>query len=137
MRVQLTSGPGGALALKAAPRTPEQQRAEAWKTAVQFEKVFVQEMLSGLRKTAELGGEDGGPFASGLFGSGPGSETYTEWFDDSLAEQVVKTGRLGIADQIMEEFERWKQVPPAPPAQPRLPHLDTTPFGTGGIHVLA
>ncbi len=83
-------------------------RAEALKTAHQFEQIFVQQMLAGLRKTAEMAGGEG------LFGDGPGNDTYTQWFDNHLAEYLSKNGNLGIADTLMKEFERWNQIPPEP-----------------------
>jgi Rod binding domain-containing protein len=83
-------------------------RTKARETAQQFEQIFVQMMLAGMRKTSELAGGDG------LFGDGPGNDTYTQWFDNSMAEYLSNNGHLGIADTLMREFERWHQIPPEP-----------------------
>ena len=83
-------------------------RTKARETAQQFEQIFVQMMLAGMRKTSELAGGEG------LFGDGPGNDTYTQWFDNSLAEYLSNNGHLGIADTLMREFERWHQIPPEP-----------------------
>jgi Rod binding domain-containing protein len=82
------------------PSTPEtKERDRAGKVAEQFETVFVRTMVASLRQSASLGEE-------GMFGSGPGSDTYTDWFDQNLAEQISKSGRVGIKQQIMTDFER-------------------------------
>ena len=47
----------------------------------------------------------------GMFGDGPGSDTYTQWFDNNLAEYLSDNGQFGIADTLMKEFERWNQIP--------------------------
>ncbi len=83
-------------------------RAEALKTAYQFEQIFVQQMLEGMRKTAQMAGGEG------LFGDGPGNDTYSQWFDNHMAEYLSKNGNLGIADTLMKEFVRWNQIPPEP-----------------------
>ena len=91
------------------PIIPESDsRTEALDTAQQFEQIFVQQMLAGMRKTAQMTGED-----EGLFGGGPGSDTYAQWFDSHLADHLRRNGGLGITDTLMREFERWGQIPPA------------------------
>jgi Rod binding domain-containing protein len=97
------------------PRDPAAvARDKALRTAQQFEELFVRSMVSSLRQTAGTGDEGGG-----LFGSGPGSDTYTDWFDQHLAGHLSASSRIGIADAIMREFERNHEVPEAPPASPR------------------
>ena len=82
-------------------------RAEALGTAQQFEQIFVQQMLAGMRKTAQMAGDEG------LFGGGPGGDTYTQWFDNHLSEHLTRNGGLGIADKLMGDLERWGQIPQA------------------------
>jgi Rod binding domain-containing protein len=97
---------------------PVDPRAHAVDVARQFEQVFVQMMVQNLRQSANVTGDDNG----GLFGSGPGSDTYTQWFDDKLGSAIAKDGHTGIADVLVKEFERWHQIPKAPPAaHPALP----------------
>jgi flagellar protein FlgJ len=117
-------------------------RAEALQVARQFEAVFVRSMIGNLRQTAQVMGEGGG-----LFGSGPGADTYADWFDQNLAEHIGEHGNVGVADVLMREFERWKQIPPRPPEargpalhalRPGLPRPGDVPAGSrGGIDVAA
>ena len=93
-------------------------RVEALQTAHQFEQIFVQMMLAGMRKTSEMAGGEG------LFGDGPGNDTYTQWFDNHLAEYLSDNGHLGIADTLMKEFERWNQIPPEPTEGAPADHQD-------------
>ena len=93
-------------------------RVEALQTAQQFEQIFVQMMLAGLRKTSEMAGDEG------LFGDGPGNDTYTQWFDNHLAEYLSNNGHLGIADTLMKEFDRWHQIPPEQPEDTLPDHED-------------
>ena len=104
-------------------------RTEALDTARQFEQIFIQQMLEGMRKSANIAGGDG------LFGDSPGNDTYTQWFDNHLSEHLSRHGNMGIAETLMKEFERWNQIPPAPAAE-------TEGSGNsfeykGGIHVQA
>ena len=82
-------------------------RAEALDTSRQFEQIFIQQMLEGMRKSADIAGGEG------LFGDGPGNDTYTQWFDNHLSEHLARSGDLGIAETLMAEFERWHQIPVA------------------------
>lgn len=82
------------------PQSPAtKQRQEAQQVADQFETIFVQSLVSSLRKTSTVG--DGG-----MFGSDPGADTYGDWFDQNLAEQIGKNGHVGIAGAIMHGLER-------------------------------
>jgi len=76
-------------------------REKAQKTADQFEAVFVKTFVSAMRETAALGGDEGG-----MFGSGPGADTYASWFDDNVSSELARTGGIGIAKALMTEMER-------------------------------
>ena len=95
--------------LATGPRNP--LRAEALDTARQFEQIFIQQMLEGMRKSTNIPGGDG------MFGDGPGNDTYAQWFDNHMSEHLSKNGNMGIADTLMSEFERWNQIPPATSAE--------------------
>jgi flagellar protein FlgJ len=82
-------------------------RAEAREVAGKFEAMFVQQVVAGMRESARIG--DG----EGMFGSGPGSDTYTQWFDSYMSEHLARSGGVGVADAILREIERLRQVPPA------------------------
>ncbi len=75
------------------------KRAQAVKTAGEFEQVFMRSMVSSLRQTGKL--DDGG-----MFGSGPGSDTFGDWFDQNLAEQIGRTSDIGVAKQVLDDLER-------------------------------
>ena len=73
------------------------QRAEA--TASQFEAIFTQQMVQTMRQgTGTLGDE-------GMFGSGPGSGTYEDWFDQNMARRLSDGGRIGIAAAMLRDWE--------------------------------
>ncbi len=81
-------------------------RARAESTAAQFEQIFVRSMVSTLRSSASLGGEGGG-----MFGDGPGADTFADWFDQNLSEQISRTSNIGIKDKLLADLERHGQIP--------------------------
>ena len=85
--------------------TPAQKRARAENVAGKFEAIFVQQFVAGMRRTAALG-ED-----SALFGSGPGSDTYAQWFDQHLSGHLLQNGGLGVRDTLLRDWERLGQIP--------------------------
>jgi Rod binding domain-containing protein len=88
------------------PQGRNSDRAKAEKTAAQFETLFVRSMVSSLRSTSSLGGDGGG-----MFGSGPGSGTFGDWFDQNLAEQIARSSKVGIAQQLLVDLERHREIP--------------------------
>jgi Rod binding domain-containing protein len=104
------------------------QRSRAFGKVQQFEELFVQQMVGALRQSASFGDEDGG-----LFGSGPGADTYAQWFDQNLAHQVSRGGHVGIADALMRDLERNREVPPLPRHVPRT----AAPKRRGAVDVAA
>jgi Rod binding domain-containing protein len=113
---------------------PADERARGIEVARQFEQVFVQMLVQNLRQSANVSGDEDG----GLFGSGPGSDTYSQWFDDKLGQSLAEDGRLGIASVLTKEFERWHQIPKAPPARTQaLPPALRGSATMGGIDVAA
>jgi Rod binding domain-containing protein len=87
---------------KGPPVDKDRQRAES--TAKQFEQMFVRTLVGSLRQTASVGGE------GGMFGSGPGADTFADWFDQNLAEQVSRTADVGIASQLLGDLERHGEI---------------------------
>lgn len=100
---------------------PTRKRREALQVVEQFEALFARTLVQGLRQTADIGGDGGG-----MFGSGPGADTYAEWFDDHMSAALGKSGQLGISTVLMRDLERWRQIPPAP---------QTTTGRRGGVDV--
>lgn len=92
---------------------PAKQRAEAEKVAHQFEEYFVRSLVANLRQTSSLGGED----ESGMFGSGPGADTYTSWFDEQMAKNVSAGNGIGVAEVLLRDMERHGQIPAAAEVQ--------------------
>lgn len=78
----------------------QKDRQHAEKVADQFETIFVRSMVQSMRLSATYGGE------SGMFGSGPGSDTYSDWFDQNVAEHVCVSSQVGITQQLMRDFEK-------------------------------
>jgi len=86
-------------------------RARAEEVAAQFEEIFVQQFVAGLRSTTAIGESDG------LFGKGPGADTYTRWFDEHFAEHVIRNGGVGVRDILLSDWERIGQIPTAAAAK--------------------
>jgi len=80
-------------------------REKAEKVADQFEAVFVKTFVSAMRQTAAFNGEEGG-----MFGNGPGADTYASWFDDNVSSELARTGGIGIAKALLTEMERDGKV---------------------------
>lgn len=77
--------------------TPTAQ-ARAREVAAQFEAIFVQQMVSAMRASAEgLGG--------GMF-EGSGSDTYAAWFDRCMAEHIGKDRGIGLAEIVAQDILR-------------------------------
>ncbi len=94
-------------------------RKKALDTAQQFEQVLVRQLVGSLRATSKLGGEEGG-----MFGSEPGSDTYADWFDEHVAKDISEHGRIGVAEALVEEFERMKRA--KKPGDKSLDEVDAT-----------
>lgn len=82
-------------------------RSRAEQVAAQFEEIFVQQFVAGLRSTVAIGDD------KGLFGDGPGADTYTRWFDENFAAHVIRNGGVGVRDILLADWERIGQIPPA------------------------
>jgi Rod binding domain-containing protein len=114
------------------------ERAKAEQTAGQFEQLFVRSMVSSLRASATLG-------EGGMFGSGPGSDTFGDWFDQNLAEQISTTAHVGIKEQLLADLERHHEIPrdlaakahAARAAADRTSLFTQRPLGAGGIDVVS
>jgi Rod binding domain-containing protein len=97
----------GILTREWSPAQARELRARAADVAGQFEQIFAQTMVSALRdETGFAGGEP-------MFGSGPGADTYSMWFDTLMAERVTQSNGIGLADALLRDWERLGQIPPA------------------------
>jgi len=122
--------------MRTRPLTAIDERKNAQKAADDFEQMFVRTLVSSLRETSKLG-DDGG-----MFGSGPGTDTYGDWFDQNLAEQIGKSSDVGIAGSIMRDWERHQQIPidqqagKARAAADRAFRSTAGALGKGGVDVV-
>ena len=87
--------------------TPVEALGRAHRVAEHFEAIFVQQMVTNMRESTDLAGE------GGMFGSGPGSSTYAQWFDTYMSEHLAATGEIGVADAILDQLARTGQLPAA------------------------
>lgn len=95
------------------PKTAaDKSREKAEKVADQFEAVFVKTFVSSIRQTGSLGSEDGG-----MFGKGPGADTYASWFDENVSGELARTGGIGIATALLKEMERDGKIQGDPDKQ--------------------
>jgi len=67
------------------------------KVAVQFERMFAEMMVKEMRKTV---GD------SGLFKRSTGEEIFTEMLDSEFANKMVRNGKLGLAQVIIDQMSR-------------------------------
>ncbi len=93
----------------------QKARAKAEKVANEFEAVFVKTLVGALRSTASIGGEGGG-----MFGEGPGSDTYASWFDKNVSDELAKTRGIGIASSLLADMERHGAIEPDAEATARM-----------------
>lgn len=72
----------------------EDQRAALRPVAEQFEALFVEQILKEARKVS---------FDDGWLDSDSG-DTYKDWYDKQLAQDLSAKGTLGFADKIVEQL---------------------------------
>ena len=84
-------------ALEAPKQDRHQQLVGA---ARQFEKIFAGMMVKGMRESGKVAG------GAGIFGEGPGSDTYSDWFDNLLSDRLSANGGLGLQTKLIKQWER-------------------------------
>lgn len=72
----------------------EDQKAALRPVAEQFEALFLQQVLKESRKVS---------FDDGWL-DGKEADTYKEWYDQQLAQDLSSKGSLGFADKIVEQL---------------------------------
>ena len=85
-------------------------RESAVNVAQQFEELFAQQMISGMRRSMQLDGEEGG-----MFGSGPGADTYAQWFDSMMSEKLGEGRGLGLRDTLLRHWDERGLIEAARP----------------------
>jgi len=81
--------------------------------AHQFESLFIAQMLRQMRQSMTMMGEDGE--------EGEGAKTFgamSDTIDSELARQLSEAGGMGIADVIIDSFERQRQAAGIPAVEP-------------------
>ena len=58
--------------------------------AQEMERLFAQMLVKELRSG----------LTSGVFGDGPGADTYSAWFDEHLGNELADSGVLGLAGRL-------------------------------------
>lgn len=80
--------------LKEAQQRP---RASLQEMAKQFEAVFVAQLLKVMRESVG---------SSGLFEDAPGKDVHMSMMDQHLAQELVKQGGFGLAEQMRQYLEQ-------------------------------
>lgn len=76
----------------------EDPRKEELKTvSKQFEALFVQEMISAMRKTVNEGG---------LIPQGQGEKIYRSMLDQHYAESIAESEQIGLSSVIYQQLAR-------------------------------
>ena len=78
-------------------------KAKAWKTATEFESMFLENSLD--RLTQSDGTE--GPLGE----NGTGGGVYRSMLTKDYATQIVKSGGVGIADSVFREIMKMQGTP--------------------------
>ena len=98
------AGPDALLGL--GPQAPSAKRsaeARARETAVQFETMFITQMLE--QMTTGLKSDPN-------FGGGPAEGIHRSMLNEEYAKQIAKRGGIGVADAIYREMLRMQEVKP-------------------------
>jgi flagellar protein FlgJ len=69
--------------------------------ARQFESYYIFMMLKEMRKTVPK---------DGLLSSGLGHDMYISMYDEAMAEEMSKTGTLGLSSALVEQYRRSAAV---------------------------
>lgn len=92
--------------------TPEQE--QVYRTALEFERYFVQQMLKPMKEAGSLLGDEG---AQGGIGSA-GTSGYQDMAQDQLTQAVLDGGGLGIAATLYTQLAEAAGVAPKPATPP-------------------
>jgi Rod binding domain-containing protein len=74
----------------------KQRDPELWKVSTQFEAIFVQQMLSEMRKTVHK---------SGFMPSGFAEDVHASMMDEAIAQSSVRHSNFGIAENIYRQLQ--------------------------------
>jgi peptidoglycan hydrolase FlgJ len=83
------------VAATAARKQTIDKSSDLYKACVDFEALFIKQMLDSMRKT--INKEDG------LFGTSTGQKYYEDMQYDQYSQSIASTGQFGIADTIYKQ----------------------------------
>ena len=81
-----------------APRLSGEKDDRLYRTAQEFEAIFVKQMLQSMRKTVQK---------NDLLDGGFAEELYQDMLYDEYALLMAKTANFGLADLIYERYEQY------------------------------
>jgi murein DD-endopeptidase MepM/ murein hydrolase activator NlpD len=119
----------GALPGAIALARPEESPARVRELAHEFEAMFLAQMLRQMRQSMALAESD-------EEGDGFGKAAFTDTFDTELARHLSRSGGLGIADVIIEAYERQTGTSGASGASGALDvsSARVVPGASGAVH---
>ena len=99
--IELSADPtrSAQLATQAAAQSGDSRRIR--EAAVQFEAVFLAQMLAPMFET--LG-------TDGMFGGGSGERVYRSLLVEEYGKAIARSGGVGIADQVEQEMLKLQEV---------------------------
>lgn len=83
------------------PPQPGTTREQAHKAALDFESVYLAQMLQPMFSTVDV---------DDTFGGGNAEETWRGMLVEEYAKQIVKTGGIGIASSVEREMLKLQEV---------------------------
>lgn len=76
---------------------PPNKDTQLRKKCSEFEAIFVQQMLKGMRKTVPQ---------EGFLGKSSGEETFRDLMDVEISKQMSETGKLGIGESLFRQLKK-------------------------------
>jgi flagellar protein FlgJ len=80
-------------------KSHSQNDAALKKACCEFEAILIESIMKAMRKTVPR---------DGLFSGGFGEEVFQELFDQEIAGEMARCGRLGIADTLYNQLNAKK-----------------------------
>ncbi len=86
-----------------APAAKQSAEVRARDAALQFETMFITQMLEQMTN---------GLKADSNFGGGPAESIHRSMLNEEYAKQITKRGGIGVADAVYREMLRMQEVKP-------------------------
>jgi flagellar protein FlgJ len=78
------------------------RQSELYKVSLEFEAIFIKQMLNAMRKSVDK---------SGLIDGGMAEEIFEDMLYDEYAKKMAESRQLGIADIIYEQLSPEARLP--------------------------